>query len=445
MKRNVHFGYVAILMAGLCPIVASAQRPSGQQADRSDSAETQTASVDTTSTTGEQEAPSPQYVGSLNGSGLIAIDDSGDRHGLMSLTTGGGWDSNPSNTSTASSAGVYSLSPYLGFKGSAPKSQYIAQYQATILGYMTDLYARQTLHRASGMFVITPSERWKWELNAGGSYGPNGTRLLSAPQSVAVGDIPGTSASSSASYLNGADNITYVAGSVNASYRRSERDTITASVSNAYSRTSGLNQQGGIASLKVSYTRDVSQTLGLSGYAQGGRYYGDLQYESYGAGAGIRWQPRERTYVSLSMGPQITNCTCNSAHTGVTYSISFGTRITNKSQMYFLTDHLPTVSFLGPSLWQRSTSGGFQYRITPIGVISADAGYISSDTLLTAGSYRGMSWGVNYGFHLRHGIAVSYSYRGYDTDTSGVNTKRNLVQASITWTYHEGQIFQTSY
>src|SRR5262249_27866374 len=154
-----------------------------------------------------------------------------------------------------------------------------------------------------------------------------------------------------------------------------------------------------------------SQTFGLNGYAQAGHYYGDLQHESYGVGAGFSWRPGERTSLSFNAGPQISTCACDSTKSGLAYSVSFGTRLTNKSQMYFLTDHQPTVSYLGPSLWQRSTSGGFQYRITPIGVIGADIGYISSDTLTAASSYRGTSWGANYSFHLRHGLAVSYSYR----------------------------------
>ena len=50
-------------------------------------------------------------------------------------------------------------------------------------------------------------------------------------------------------------------------------------------------------------------------------------------------------------------------------------------------------------------------------MLGADAGYVRNHTLTVVSSYRGTFRGVNYGFRLHHGIAVSYSYRGYVTDT----------------------------
>ena len=75
-------------------------------------------------------------------------------------------------------------------------------------------------------------------------------------------------------------------------------------------------------------------------------------------------------------------------------------------------------------------------------MVGADAGYVSSDSLTAVSSYRGKFWGANYSFRLQHGIGVSYSYRGYITDTGTTNYKRNLAQFSITWTHNAGQIFQ---
>jgi hypothetical protein len=382
------------------------------------------------------------YAGSLNGSGLIAMDENVEKHLLFSMTTGGGWDTNPGNMEKASSSGVYSLSPYLGYRMATQRSQSIVQYQPTFLGYNSEIYARQSLQRASGSMLFMQSARLTWKVDAFGNYGPNGTRLLSSQQAVPVGDVPGISGASSASYLGNSSNLTYVAGSVSAAYRLSEQDTVAVTGTNAYSRTSDLNQQGGIANLQAAYTRAVSEKVSWNGYAQVGHFYGDLAYESYGVGGGFRWRPRERTSLSVGAGPQFTTCDCASSRAGLTYSVSFGTRIADKWQMYALIDHLPTVSYLGPSMWQRSASGGVQYQVTQIGVISADFGYISSDTLTAVSSYRGVSWGANYGFHLSHGLAVLYTYRGYATNTAGAETNRNLAQASITWTYRGGEVFQ---
>jgi len=453
MRRAVQFGFVVALLGGWRPLALLAQESVATSGDTQtqqtvNNELTQAGSRDDPSSRSEDatsvspQKEEPVYAGSLNGSGLIAMDESAEKHLLFSMTTGGGWDTNPGNMEKASSSGVYSLSPYLGYRMATQRSQLIVQYQPTFLGYNSEVYARQSLHRASGSMLFTQSERLTWKVDAFGNYGPNGTRLLSSSQAVAVGEVPGTSGASSASYLGNSSNLTYVAGSVSAAYRLSEQDTIAVTGTNAYSRTSDLNQQGGIANLQVAYTRAVSETVSWNGYAQGGHFYGDLAYETYGAGGGLRWRPRERTSLSVSVGPQFTTCDCASSRTGLTYSVSFGTRIADKWQMYALTDHLPTVSYLGPSLWQRSASSGVQYQVTRIGVVSADVGYISSDTLKAVSSYRGISWGVNYGFHLPHGLAVLYTYRGYATNTGGAETNRNLAQASITWTYRGGEVFQ---
>jgi len=425
MRRIGQFAGVMVLIAGLCPLMLMAQ---DQATSRPESG------VD------NQEE---QYVGSLNGSGLIEMGENMEQHVLLSLTGGGGWDSNPSNNYNTKSlaSGVYGLSPYLGYKGSTPRSQFIVQYQPTIMRYMSTEYAQQALHRASGSLVFTESNRLKWALSADTSYGPNGARLLSTPQTVAVGDVPGTSAASSAAYLDNSGNVTYIAGSASVSYRSSDRNTIAVSGINTYSRTSGPNLAGGIANLRGTFTRDISQTLSLNGYLQGGYYYGGLRSESLGGGAGFSWQPWERTFFSFNAGPQVNTCTCGTNHIDLAYSASLGTRLTNRSQMYLLADHQPTVSFLGPSFWQRSASAGFQYHVTARGSLRVDAGYTSSDTLTAASSYRGTSWGVNYSVFLRHGLDISYSYRGYATDTSGAQTRRNLVQASITWTYRGDKTF----
>jgi hypothetical protein len=442
MKKSSYLRCAAALFAGLCSGTLLAQS-SGEQADSS-SAGTPQSTVsnidDMAQTTRDVSSQESQYAPALNGTGLISMNDVGKRL-LISTTAGGGWDSNPSNATDGGSSGLYSVSPYIGFRGSSPKTQYIVQYQPTILGYMSKLYTKQTLHRSSASFIGNPSERWKWGVNVSGSYGPNGTRLLASQQTVAVGEVPGTG-SGSASYLSNAGNITYIVGSVDLSYRKSEKETLVLSGSNSFSGISGFNQQGSVAGVKLSYIRDLSPVLSFTSYGQVSHFYGDLNCESSGVGGGLRWQPRERTFLSVSGGPQISTHACSNQQLGFTYSVAFSSRVSRKSQFYLLSDYLPTVSYLGPGLWQRSASGGYQYQVTRIGVLGADAGYVSSDTLTAVSSYRGTFWGVNYGFRLHHGIAVSYSYRGYVTDTGETSYKRNLAQFSVTWTHNAGQVFQ---
>jgi hypothetical protein len=442
MKRSGHLRWVAVLFAGLCSCASLAQSAS-EQADSSsaDTAQSTVSNVDeTVQTSRDANSQEQQYTAALNGTGLISMDGVGKRM-LLSMTSGGGWDSNPSNATDGGSSAVYSVSPYIGFRGVSLKTQYLVQYQPTILGYTSRLYSRQTLHRTSASFIGNPSERWKVGVNVSGSYGPNGTRLLASQQTVAVGEVPGTGPGS-ASYLSDAGNITYIVGSIDLSYRKSERSTLVLSGSNSFSSISGFNQQGSVAGSKLSYIRDLSPALSFNSYGQAAHFYGDLNCESFGVGGGIKWQPRERTFLSVNAGPQISTHSCSSQQLGFTYSAAFSSRASRKSQFYLLSDYLPTVSYLGPGLWQRSASGGYQYQVTRIGVLGADLGYVNSDSLTAVSSYRGTFWGVNYGFRLHHGIAVSYSYRGYVTDSGNTSYKRNLAQFSVTWTHDAGQVFQ---
>jgi len=197
MKRSGHLRCATALFAGLCSGTLLAQS-SGERVESS-SADTPHSTVsnvdDTARTSREVSSQEPQYAAALNGAGLISMDDVGKRV-LLSTTVGGGWDSNPSNATNGGSSGVYSVSPYIGFRGASPKTQYLVQYQPTTLGHMSNLYTRQTLHRSSASFIGNPSERWKWGSNGSGSYGPNGTRLLVSQQTVVVGEVPGTGAGS---------------------------------------------------------------------------------------------------------------------------------------------------------------------------------------------------------------------------------------------------------
>ena len=443
MKRSKHLRCVIAMLVGLCSGTSLAQDSAGQGSNNNADTSNVVASAADDSSTASRSgtSPEPQYTAALNGTGLISMNEV-DQHLLLSSTVGGGWDSNPSNATGGGSSGVYSVSPYIGFRGASPKNQYLVQYQPTILGYMSNLYTRQTLHRMSGSFIANLNERWKVEMNGSGSYGPNGTRFLSAQQTVAVGEIAG-SGPGSASYLSNAGDVTYIVGAVDLSYRKSEKETIVVSGSNSFSRITGFDQQGSVAGTKLKYVRDLSPALSLISYGQFSHFYGDLTCDSFGAGAGLKWQPKERTFFSFSAGPQISTRACtNQKQLGFTYSVAFSSRTSRKSQVYLLSDYLPTVSYLGPGLWQRSVSGGYQYQVTRIGVVGVDAGYVSSDSLTAVSSYRGKFWGASYSFRLQHGIGVSYSYRGYITETGTSSYNRNLAQVSITWTHNAGQIFQ---
>jgi hypothetical protein len=284
------------------------------------------------------------------------------------------------------------------------------------------------------------SERWSWDLKAKGSYGEDSTRFLGSQQTVAVGEVPGTGPNS-ASYLSNADTVTYIDGGMGISYKKSERDSVDFRVANDFSHYTGLSESNSIATMNVSYNRDLSPTLGVLAYGQNAYYYGALHCESYGGGIGINWQPGERTALSLSGGPQLNTSACGRQQ-GFSYSASFSTRLSGKSQIYLLSARQPTASSLGPGLWQESISSGYQHQVMTLGVVSFDVGYVGSDTLTTVSSYRGIYFDCGYGYRLGHGLRASYSYRGYVGDSGGTHFSRNAALFSIAWTPSAGHVFQ---
>jgi hypothetical protein len=381
-----------------------------------------------------------QYAAALDGTGLISLDSSSPSHLLLGATVAGGWDSNPNNLGNGTASGVYTLSPYLGIQANTSKAQYLFQYLPTMMGFSSGSYTKQTMNVASATIMGHASDRWSWDLKAKGSYGQDSTRFLGSQQTVAIGEVPGTGPNS-ASYLSNAGTVTYVDGGMGISYKKSERDLVEFRIGNAFSHYTGLRESNSIATMNLDYERDMSPTLGVLAYGQNAYYYGALHCESYGGGMGVRWQPGERTSLSLRGGPQLNSSACGSQQ-GFAYGVSFNTRLSGTSQIYLLSAREPTASYLGPGLWQESISGGYQQQVKSIGVAGFDVGYVMSDTLTTGSSYHGTYVDCIYSYRLGHGLRASYSYRGYVGDSGGTHIIRNAALFSIAWTPSAGHVFQ---
>jgi hypothetical protein len=418
-----------MLSIGLFAGTVLAQVPSDHSNSTSSSDLPAAGTDNTTSSAGEGQKM--QYAAALDGTGLIYLSSHVPSHFLLGATAAGGWDSNPNNLAKGVASGIYTLNPYVGVQINTPKNQYLLQYQSTNSAF-TSNYARQNMNVASARVLGKLNDRWSLDLKAMGSYGQDSVRFLGSQQTVAVGGVAGTGPDS-ASYLPNAGTVTYISESLGASYRKSERDTIQLSVSNSFNRYSGLSESNSVATLNLAYARDLSPTLAALVYGQGTSYYGSLRCESYGGGAGLKWQAGEKTAISLSGGPQLNTSECGTQQ-GFAYSASFSTQLTGKSQLYLLSARQPTASYLGPGLWQESASGGYQRQVTAIGTISFDVGYVASKTLTTVNSYHGTYVDFIYGYHLSHGLRASYSYRRYVGDYGGTRFSRDAAMFSMTWT-----------
>jgi hypothetical protein len=386
---------------------------------------------------GEQQM---HYAPALDGSGLISMNNAVTNRLLVGAVASGGWDSNPDNLENGESSGTYTLSPYFGVQVNRNTTQLLLQYQPTITGYSSSSYARQTMHAASVAISGDESERWKWDLKAAGSYGQDSTRLVAPQQSVVVGQVAATDPNS-ASYLPSDGTVAYATGSAGIHYRRSERDSIEVDVANTFSQYSGLSEKSNIATANLGYDRALSPDAEVHVYGQSYRYYGSIHCTSFGGGMGVKWHTRDRVFLALSGGPQLNTSACGKQQ-GFAYSAAFSIRLSGKSQLYLLTAREPTVSYLGPGLWQTSVSGGYQRQVTDVGTIRFDAGYALSNTLTTVTSYHGTYFDCVYSYRLGHGLSASYSYRGYLGQSGKTNFSRNVALFSVAWTPSAGRLFQ---
>ena len=181
------------------------------------------------------------YATALDGSGLIRLDNEAPGHLILGGAVSGGWDSNPNNQSNSASSALYTVAPYIGLRAVTSKIRALAQYQFTNTSFAST-YARQNMHLGSLHLERARSDRWSWELDAAGRYGEDAVRFLGSPQTVAVGEVPGTGPNAAA-YLPNAGKVTYVEDGFSMTYLKSQRDTISIKVGDVFSRYQGVRRQ----------------------------------------------------------------------------------------------------------------------------------------------------------------------------------------------------------
>jgi hypothetical protein len=444
MRKQGDIRFIVALSTGLLAGSLVAQTPSEDRTNTTAQSTTDSSGVkanDTVQVSDQGTEQQTQYAAALNGTGLISLDSTTPTHLLFGTTLSGGWDSNPDNLANAPSSGTYTLSPYLGIQATTPKTQYLIQYQAMINGYSSSSYSQETMNMASAAVIGSVNERWNWEFRGNGSYGQDSLRLLSPQQNVAVGQVPGADPNS-ASYIPNAGKVTFADAGLDVHYRKSAQDTIEFHVGNSFSHFSGLNDNNGFATTgRFDYGRELSPNFGVMVYGQGSHINGSIDCTSVGGGIGLEWQPRERTTLSLSGGPQIDMSACGS-QLEFSYNAAFSTRLSEGSQIYLLASRQPTASYLGPELWQVSFAGGYQKRVNGTGSLSFDLGYTGSDTSATVTASHGTYFDCSYRNRFSHGFSTSYSYRGYIGDWGGDKFTRNVALFSLAWSPGSGRVFQ---
>jgi hypothetical protein len=381
-----------------------------------------------------------EYVPALDASGLIALNNTLKTQLLVGANFSNGWDSNPGEQQQSESTGTILLSPYIGFQISSNNTHAVLQYQPTIQSYPFGQYSSGTMNLASASVTGNVGERWHWNFNGAGSYGNDYIRQLAPSQTEAVGNVAGTSSNTTA-YLPNAGKVTYANGEAELRYDKSERDTIDIQASNSYSKSSGLEENGGTSSALLNYHHLISPKLGLNAYTQTSYYYGSTNCTGWGGGLGITWKPIGHTTLDVSGGPQLMSSACSNQK-GFAYSASYSSRLTSKSQIYATSSRQKVTSYVGPSLWIETFAAGYQRELGHATTLSADVGYVSTDSLQTVNSYRNTYFDGIYSRLVGHALAFSVCYRNYSGNIGSTNYTRNIALLSLSWTPRAGHIFQ---
>ncbi len=406
--------------------------PEGNE-EKVQSGQTQTATADATVAVPDQSdgnSSQTQYVPALNGSGLISLDEIRKFHVLAGGTFAGGIDSNPNNVSDGKSSILTSISPYIGVMASTTRSHFILQYFPTVTRYSS--YAGASMHNASVKFIGSLSPRLSWTLSSDGSHGDDSIRLLGPSHSVQIGTVAGDG-SGYASYLPNAGTVTNIDGGFEIHYSLSPTNALGLQITNSYNSFPALNESGSVASSTINYTHALNSGLGIVAYQQTSKYYGQLNCATFGGGAGIRWQPREDTVLTMRGGPQLDTPSCDNQQ-GFSYSVSFSTKVVGRAQLYLMSDRVPVTGYLGPGLWQNDISGGYQRQIFSRNIFAVDAGYVQSSTLSNAGAYDGTFVDVSYSRQLGRTLSITSLYRTYSGSLGNVNFSRNMATISLTLT-----------
>ena len=393
---------------------------------------TQASSVQQTETT---------YVPALNASGLIALDETLRTQLLVGANYSSGWDSNPAQQHNGAGTGTILFSPYIGVQISSANTQAVLQYQPTIQRYPFSQFSSGAMNLASATIAGRINDRWHWDFNGSGNYGDDYIRQLAPSQTEAVGNVPGAS-SNTAMYLPGAGTVTYANGEADARYSISARNTIEVQGSNSYSKSSGFQQNaGGTSSVMLDYHHMVTPLLALSAYTQSLYSYGLINCNSFGGGVRITWQPRADTTLDLSGGPQLGAGSCSS-QSGFAYSAAYNTRLTGSSQIYATSSRQTIASYLGQSQWLEASAVGYQREFSRANTLSADIGYVNSDSVLSTASYHNLYVDGVYSKHIGRALSFSISYRNYSGTLGAASYTRHIALISLSWSPMAGHLFQ---
>jgi hypothetical protein len=427
---GAYHGCAQISEDGLTPSSEQKLPPSGASNADAGTDPSNTASKDRALDQSSEQISQPQYAPSLDGSGVISMTSGRRFHALMGGAVSGGYDSNPDNLGTSKGSAVYSYSPYLGVQTNTSRIEYLFQYHPTFTRYNN--YANQSMHVGSVAITERLTQRLDWALRLTGSHGDDSVRLLSPGQPVIIGGVP-TTGSSAGSYLANAGLVTNFDGAFDLHYGVSPRDSISFRGGNSYLAYPALHDTGKVATSEFVYERSLRPHLGFDGYGQTAKYYGDLKCATFGGGVGIRWQPRVDTLISLRGGPQFDTPGCKSQQ-GFAYSASFTTKVVARAQFFLTANRVAVAGFLGAGLWQDDITGGYERQLDAHSVISFNAGYVHSSTLLNISSYGGTFFDSSYLRTLRKGLSLACSYRSFNGSSGGTPVNRNMVFVSLTLT-----------
>jgi len=378
-----------------------------------------------------------QYAPALDGSGLISLNQQPRFQVFYGGSLASGWDSNLTGEPDGPSGGIFTLSPYVGIRGTTSKTNYLIQYQPTIARNTSNAISNDTFQRATVLLSGFINPRWHWNFNAEAAHGQDSLRLITPTATVAIGETLGIAPSAS-QYSARADTSTLIAGTLGFTYLKSEIESVNIMVNNSYSRVTSVGGNTAVTQASIGYNHGLSPKISLTATGQYSISFGSIECSSFDGAFGAVWQVSKSTRFEVNGGPAFSSKGCNTGENFIVHG-AFDTRLSAQSRLYLVASRQFGVSYLGQGVWQENASAGYQRSLSRSSSIDLNLGY-SNSANISSGSYHGIFAEGSYSWMIERNVSTMLSYRYYRGNTGPGAFDGHAIIFSLVWTPNLGHL-----
>jgi hypothetical protein len=325
--------------------------------------------------------------------------------------------------------------PYLAVLVPTKTGSYALQYSAVVNPDDASVQGggAKAYHSASLTAQGALSRRWYWAFKGDGNYGSESARAEGPLTFLVIQNTPVVDAS--AAVRLPATNVLFLDNSAHLTFKRSPRDAIGFTVTQAYTDIHRDSAAPMIASssntldLRVDYARTLSSRLSLVGYGDIGTIVMGAPCDTVGGGVGLSAKLSHRVGLAVQGGPQHSSQGCGGPEGG-NFSATITAHLNARDTLYASAKRVFSTAYQVNGAGEDSYVAGFLKRLGRFD-FAADAGYIR-ETLIAAPPYRGYFVAPRLHFKITHSVGFTAGYR--DLHGGNVATGNlNYAVVSLDW------------